>query len=125
MFAPAVILARSDLVPRPQTSATQLNLGVRHTNRHLVNPQAGELLDTFEACLRAIDVLERERLIQPSLVVLFSTMDSAAWLGLDGEADVTRTDFVRWVERYILLGTDLRCSALVLSAARCAMLQSL
>jgi hypothetical protein len=90
-----------------------------------VKPQAGELLATFETCFKAMDLLERERLIQPCLVVLFSTMDAAAWLSVAGDGDVSRDEFVRWVDHYVLPGAPLRCGALDLYAARCAMLHSM
>jgi hypothetical protein len=46
-----------------------------------------------------------------------------AWVGLK-EGDVTRTDFKKWVDRYLLAGTSLRCNSDDLYSARCGLLHS-
>lgn len=90
-----------------------------------MNPQDGELLATFEISFKGIALLEQAQLIQPCLVLLFSTIDAAAALDVPGDGDVTRAAFVSWVERYVLPGSGLRCTALELYAARCGLLHSL
>ena len=90
-----------------------------------MHPEEGALLDAFEEAFEAIDLLVERQYVQSGLVVLYSTIDAAAWLGVTGDGDVTRTDFVSWVEAYLLPGTSLRCTGLELYAARCGVLHSL
>src|SRR5262245_54852320 len=76
-----------------------------------------------------IDTLDVLNLLQRSghqtqlLIVLYSAIDTMAWVGLK-EGDVTRTDFKMWVDRYLLPGTPLRCNSDDLYSARCSLLHS-
>jgi hypothetical protein len=90
-----------------------------------MKPEEGAILDAFGESFRAIDLLIQQQLIQPALVLLYSTLDAAAWLGLAGEADVTRSDFVGWTDKYLLPDSGLACSALELYGARCGVVHSL
>lgn len=79
---------------------------------------AEELLTAIEACLRS-------RLLLPGLLLLYAGIDIMAWLNRPkSHADVQRSDFVEWAEKYLLPGTKLACSAIDLYAARCSLLHS-
>lgn len=61
----------------------------------------------------------------PVLVLLYSWIDSMAWLARDVKnKDVTRGDFLDWCEKYLLIPPDPVCSADDLYAARCGILHS-
>lgn len=62
--------------------------------------------------------------LQSFLVVLYSTIDAAAWLAADHDGDVTKKDFVKWCDTYLLPESGLDCTAVELYAARCGMLHS-
>lgn len=90
-----------------------------------MKPEEGALLDAFSSTFAAIDLLCERQLIQPALVLVYSTIDAAAWLSVPaGQEDVTRPDFVRWVDMYLLPGSTLECTALELYGARCGVLHS-
>ena len=90
-----------------------------------MKPEEGALVDSFEEAFHAIDVLYEMKLIQPALVLLYSTMDAAAWLDVEGDGDVRKQDFVRWVEAYFLPDSGLACTSLELYGALCGLLHSL
>lgn len=74
----------------------------------------------------AIDLCFRERLIAPTLALLYSGIDTMAWLGLpDGREDVTGEDFVRWTGQYLLPGSGIACTALDLYSSRCGIVHTM
>lgn len=90
-----------------------------------MKPAEGAILDAFGEAFRAIDLLIERQLIQSALVLLYSTLDAAAWLGVSGDGDVTQKDFCSWADRYLLPDSDLPCTSLELYAARCGVVHSL
>jgi hypothetical protein len=68
-----------------------------------VSQRADALTSSFSDCFTGIDALFKARLLQPCLVLLYSTIDAAASLErATPDSDVTKSDFLNWVERYIL-----------------------
>lgn len=75
--------------------------------------------------LSSIELLRSNMFIVPSLILTYSTIDIMAWLDRDEDhSNVTRADFIAWVEDYLLPNSELGCSALDLYAARCSLLHS-
>ena len=70
----------------------------------------------IEACIQ-------KRLIQPALILIYSGIDTAGWLGSD-KPNASRTTFIDWVERYLLKAKPLACTAVDLYAARCGLLHT-
>ena len=61
----------------------------------------------------------------PGLILFYSSIDIMASLNRDpAKSKVTRSDFVEWVNRYLLPGSELTCSAIDLYAARCGLVHS-
>lgn len=61
----------------------------------------GELLIAIEACLK-------NRLILPGLLLLHAGIDIMAWLNRpESHTDAKRSDFIGWVESYLLPDTRL------------------
>lgn len=82
--------------------------------------------NALQQLITAIDFCFRERLIAPTLTLLYSGIDTMAWLGLpDNQEDVTREDFTRWTDRYLLPDSGIPCTALDLYSSRCGIVHSM
>jgi hypothetical protein len=74
----------------------------------------------------AIDLCFQERLITPTLALLYSGIDTMAWLGVpDNREDVTGNDFTRWADHYLLPDSGLACTSLDLYSSRCGIVHSM
>jgi hypothetical protein len=79
----------------------------------------GQLLGVVKNCFA------RRETILPGLVLLDATIDILASLDRpDSKQDVTRDDFIAWVDAFLLPGRSLKCSAIDLYAARCGLLHT-
>ena len=73
----------------------------------------------------SIRVLLENRCFGAAVILLYSGIDTMAYLDIPaGQEDVTRTDFVRWAERYIRFPCAEQLTGLELYGARCGMLHS-
>ena len=61
--------------------------------------------------------------VTQALVLLYSAIDTLAWLGAPGPK-ATRTVFKDWIDKYLLLHTGLQCTAADLYSARCGLLHT-
>ena len=83
-----------------------------------------EMLYKFSTeTLGAVNLLDKKGFMTQGLVVLYSAIDTLAWVNLPS-GDVTRTAFKDWVDQYMLSTYPLPCTAEDLYAARCALLHS-
>jgi hypothetical protein len=73
--------------------------------------------------VKAIRVLHTEALESQLLILLYSAVDTLAWLEAPN-ADVTRKDFIAWADRYLLRQSSLECTAEDLYGARCGLLHT-
>jgi hypothetical protein len=89
-----------------------------------MNRKERALVGAFEESFAAIELLRERRLIQSTLVLVYSTIDAAASLDVSGEGDVKKDDFVRWADAYLIPGSALGCTGLDLYGARCGLLHS-
>ena len=77
-----------------------------------------ELLKAIDACFKGKESLS-------GLILLYSLIDIMAWLSRDQhDADSTKSDFIRWVEEFLLPGSSLACTAEDLYSARCSIIHS-
>ena len=77
-----------------------------------------ELVKAIDACFKGKESLS-------GLILLYSLIDIMAWLSRDQhDADSTKSDFIRWVEEFLLPGSSLACTAEELYSARCAIIHS-
>jgi hypothetical protein len=75
---------------------------------------------------RGVRLLSEAGLHLPALMLIYSGIDSMAWLGRDsGKDQGSRQDFIGWARAYLLPGSKLKCSAEDLYGARCAILHSM
>ena len=71
----------------------------------------------------SVNLLHRQGLLLPSMMMLYATIDIMAGLARAPDAEEsTRADFKAWVDRYMLPDSDLACNADDLWGARCGLL---
>ncbi len=76
------------------------------------------LISSIELCIG-------NQLGVPSQILTYATIDIMAWLDRDkNHPDVQRSDFIKWVDAYLLPGSQLSCTAIDLYAARCSLIHS-
>ena len=80
------------------------------------------LENVFGQLLAAIELCSAARLRVPALILLYSAIDIAGWL--DSEKQSVQTRFTEWVDKYLLPGSSLKCTALDLYGARCGLVHS-
>lgn len=76
------------------------------------------IIKSIELCLTA-------KLQIPSLILLYSGIDITAWLNRPTSKEYSsRKNFIRWVDNYLLPNPNIKCKAIDLYAARCAIIHS-
>jgi hypothetical protein len=84
-----------------------------------------ELQTKLDALLKSIELLLSNKQHGPALILIYSTTDILAWLGRNkAHIDVERSDFLTWVEKYLLPFLNVNIAALDLYSARCSILHS-
>ena len=74
---------------------------------------------------RGIRVALENDCLGSAVILILSGIDAMAYVGMPaGQEDVTRNDFITWVERYIKFSCSEQLSGWDLYGARCAMLHS-
>jgi hypothetical protein len=74
---------------------------------------------------KGIQVTIEHGCFDSAVILILSGMDSMAYLNMPaGQEDVTKNDFVAWVERYIKFPCKEQLTGLDLYGARCSMLHS-
>jgi hypothetical protein len=75
--------------------------------------------------IKAIDASFKSKESLSGLILLYSLIDIMTWLSRDQhDADSTKSDFIHWVEEFLLPGSSLTCTAEDLYSARCAIIHS-
>jgi len=78
------------------------------------------LVESINELLNGILLVHGEDLSIPALILLYVGIDFVASLDRrDPYKDVTRADFMAWVDRYLLPKSDFKCSSIDLYSARC------
>jgi len=86
--------------------------------KNLYESNIRELIKTIEYCYRENDKLS-------CLILLYSVIDIMSWLSRDThEAETTKTNFIRWIEEFLLPGSSLKCTADELYSARCSIIHT-
>ena len=79
----------------------------------------------FYNIIKSIELCLNAKLQISSLVLLYSGIDIVAWLNRPiSKERATRKDFIRWVDDYLLPNPNIKCKAIDLYAARCAIIHS-
>ncbi len=66
-----------------------------------------------------------KKLQMPALILIYTLIDTFAWVVFGEEEKSSRRRFERWAEKWVLSQGAISCSATELYAARCAVLHSL
>jgi len=75
--------------------------------------------------LEAIDLCLKNQFIVPTLILIYSGIDSVAWLGLPPDKDdVGRKNFIDWADNYMECEQKLGVRGIDLYAARCGVLHT-
>jgi hypothetical protein len=74
--------------------------------------------------LTAVELCIHQKLDTPALVLMYSSIDIAAWVHSDRRY-TNQTEFKEWVNKYLLAANPLPCSAEDLYSARCGLLHNL
>ena len=88
---------------------------------------------TFEL-MESVGLCRKKKYYQSTLVLIYSGIDTMAWLNLpesldpeSGEVvtrDVTGSDFIKWVDDFLLPSPGLQCNAIDLYGARCGLVHT-
>jgi hypothetical protein len=79
----------------------------------------------FDELEAAIQLTLNAKKHLPTLILIYSSIDILAWLNRPvTHPDVVTSDFISWVDKYLLPRSNLNCSSLDLYAARCGIVHS-
>jgi hypothetical protein len=82
-----------------------------------------KLYENLMSLSKGVDACLDNKLIGPALILIYSAIDTAAWLDSNDEF-ATRNSFIDWTNRYLLSTNALSCTAVDLYAARCGLLHT-
>lgn len=89
------------------------------------SPDFDALEKNLDNIIKSIELCLNAKLQISSLVLLYSGIDIVAWLNRPVSKErATKKDFIRWVDDYLLPSTNIKCEAIDLYAARCAIVHS-
>jgi len=66
-----------------------------------------------------------KKLLMPTLILIYTLMDSYAWATSEKKSNDVRRRFEEWTDKWVLSQKTLLCTATELFAARCAVLHTL
>lgn len=80
---------------------------------------------TFAKMFEAAELCRQRALDVPMLVLIYTAIDTLAWVLHGDKVTNVRHRFTALCESYVLPGSDIQCTALELYAARCSVLHTL
>lgn len=83
------------------------------------------IYENFEQLFQAIENCLERKLFLPTLILVYSGIDSASWLACTDENKPVNERFKHWVEEWIIGNNLLQCTSEELYAARCGILHTL
>ncbi|RYG86577.1 MAG: hypothetical protein EON58_21570, partial [Alphaproteobacteria bacterium] len=84
-----------------------------------------ENTNSFRKMFTAIALCRSVSLDIPLLVLTYTALDALAWARYGDQMGDVKERFLKFCDEHVLAGEVIRCTALDLYAARCAMLHSL
>lgn len=75
--------------------------------------------------VKSIDLLIDNKMIPSALIVLYSSIDIVSSLAVMGDRDAQRSDFINWVDKYLVPKLQTHCSGRDIYAARCSVVHTL
>ena len=83
------------------------------------------LFKNYYQLIQVTDECVSKHMILPSLILIYSAIDSASWIASDHPNEGVGVRFKRWVDEWMLKNGDIKCTAEELYAARCGVLHTL
>lgn len=80
------------------------------------------ILGAFDQYRRATEKCIEDKLWLPALVLIYSYIDSLAWLGATDDNIHVSVSFQAWADKWLLSRGNLNCSSIDLYGARCGLL---
>ena len=81
--------------------------------------------NNFNELAEAIQLILSAKKHLPALILIYSAIDLLAWLNRpQSHPDVVKSDFISWVDQFMLPQSGLLCSAIDLYSARCGIVHS-
>ncbi|UNL96460.1 hypothetical protein CPY53_24185 [Paenibacillus polymyxa] len=78
------------------------------------------VLKNITEIINSIELLMEKSLTGPALILTYSAIDIVSSLSVMGDKDSQRSDFIKWVEEYLLSSLNTPCTGKDLYAARCS-----
>jgi hypothetical protein len=120
------LTANFDSNPERQARPECLMRKVRHMDETHQTEAEEQFENKVKKMLAASKLCFDNEFWEAGLILLFSCIDSMAWLWRDpAHPDVTGSDFMGWVDRYMLPSKYLGTNAVDLYGARCGLLHSM
>lgn len=110
-----------------ETYFNKLNRRFIHKNKMVKNDSSDfyALEKNLNNIIKSIELCLNAKLQISSLILLYSGIDIMAWLNRPvSEEFATRDDFIKWIDDYLLPNPNIKCEAIDLYAARCAIIHS-
>lgn len=90
-----------------------------------IEPELEELVNGDRGILNGINLCLSAECLVSGVALIFCGIDSLAALTRPVDvADTSRSVFIKWIERFLLPGSGLACTALDLYAARCGVIHT-
>lgn len=85
----------------------------------------GSLIQNLGTLVAAIRLCADQKLITPTLILLYCGIDIASWLATRQESTPVGRRFIEWTSKYLLPDSPLKCRAVELYGARCGLVHTL
>ncbi len=83
------------------------------------------LKNNLDNIIKSIELCLNAKLKIPSLILLYSGIDIIAWLNRPNSKEYSsKKYFINWADNYLLANPNIKCKAIDLYAARCAIIHS-
>jgi len=83
------------------------------------------LFKNYYEMIQATEYCINQHMTIPSLILIYSAIDSVSWIASDKPTEPVKVRFEKWVNKWILNNSKLPCNAEELYAARCGVLHTL
>jgi len=89
------------------------------------DPEISEVVNGERGMVRGISTCLEQQCLVSAVTLIYSAIDSLAALARPvGQADTTKTEFLSWVDQFLLPSTGLACTAKDIYGARCGVLHT-
>lgn len=83
------------------------------------------LFKNYYQLIQATEECINNHMIVPSLILIYSAIDSASWIASDNPNEGVGSRFKKWVDTWMLNAGEIKCTSEEIYAARCGILHTL